>query len=46
MSNENIDRAVDDLMNEMQKAVNDDRESNKAGRPALKRLMMSNKVYS
>ena len=46
MSNENIDRSVDDLMNDMQRAVNDDRESNKNGRPALKRLIMSSKVYS
>ncbi len=35
-----------DLLHRMQDAVAQDRASNIAGKPALKRLMMANDVYS
>lgn len=46
LSNEAIEYNVDGLMKNMQAAVDADRESNKQGRPALKRLIMANEVYS
>jgi transcription factor SPN1 len=40
-----MDKKVDDLVRKMAEAIDQDRESNRQGKPAIRRLMMANEVY-